>query len=50
MNNRNQQTNPVPAPVRQPLPGSAAAHLNVFSVEEYESKGKSGKRWTKVVK
>jgi len=29
--------------------GSApATHLNVFTVEEYESNGKSGKRWTKV--
>lgn len=50
MNNRNQQ--PV-RPVQQPLPvqserSSAATHLNVFTVEEYKSNGKTGKRWTKV--
>jgi hypothetical protein len=45
MNNRNQQPT---RPVQQPLPGSVPTHLNVFTVEEYESNGKSGKRWTKV--
>jgi len=50
MNNRSQQTNRAPTPVQQSLPGSAPAttHLNVFTVEEYESNGKAGKRWTKV--
>jgi hypothetical protein len=45
MNNRNQQTT---RPVQQSLAPSAITHLNVFTVEEYESNGKSGKRWTKV--
>jgi hypothetical protein len=44
MNNRNQQ--PI-RPVQQPLSPPATTHLNVFTVEEYESNGKSGKRWTK---
>ena len=50
MNNRNQQTNHAPAAVQQSLPAStpAATHLNVFTVEEYESNGKAGKRWTKI--
>jgi hypothetical protein len=50
MNNRNQQTNRAPAAVQQSLPGSAPAttHFNVFTVEEYESNGKAGKRWTKI--
>jgi hypothetical protein len=45
MNNRNQQPT---RPVQQPLTPTAITHLNVFTVEEYESNGKSGKRWTKV--
>jgi hypothetical protein len=48
MNNRNQQTNRVPAPVQQSLPASASAYLNVFTVEEYERDGKTQKRWTKI--
>jgi hypothetical protein len=38
------------APVQHSFPGSApaATHLNVFTVEEYESNGKAGKRWTKI--
>ena len=50
MNNRNQQTNrnlaPVqaPAPVQQSLPSSIPTYLNVFTVEEYESNGKTGER------
>jgi hypothetical protein len=47
MNNRN-QNNRSPAPVQQSLPGSTPTHLNVFTIEEYESNGKTGKRWTKV--
>ena len=27
---------------------SAAAYLNVFTVEEYESNGKTAKKWTKI--
>jgi hypothetical protein len=49
MNNRNQQqTNRTPAPVQQSLPAPALTYLNVFTVEEYESNGKAGKRWTKI--
>ena len=51
MNNRNQQSTnrtPAPAPVQQSLPASALTYLNVFTVEEYESNGKSGKRRTKI--
>jgi hypothetical protein len=36
MNNRNQQNN------------AASTYLNVFTVEEYESNGKTGKKWTKI--
>jgi hypothetical protein len=45
MNNRNQQPT---RPVQQPLAPPATTYLNVFIVEEYESNGKTGKRWTKV--
>jgi hypothetical protein len=45
MNNLNQQ---LTRPVQQPLAPSATTHLNVFTVEEYESNGTSGKRWTKI--
>ena len=53
MNNRNQQNSnrtssiqltPPPAPASTPT----LTHLNVFTVEEYESNGKAGKRWTKI--
>ena len=27
---------------------TAPTYLNVFTVEEYESNGKSGKKWTKI--
>jgi hypothetical protein len=51
MNNRNQQhtnrTLPLtPAPT--PAAASTPTYLNVFTVEEFESNGKSGKRWTKI--
>ena len=39
MNNRNQQTARVPAPAE----ATAPTYLNVFTVEEYESNGKTGK-------
>jgi len=42
MNNRNQQTG------RNAEPAPAPSYLNVFTVEEYESNGKTGKRWTKI--
>ena len=43
MNNRNQtQTN------RAPASAAALTYLNVFTVEEYESNGKTQKRWTKI--
>jgi hypothetical protein len=49
MNYRNQQqTTRTPAPVQQSLPAPAHTYLNVFTVEEYESNGKAGKRWTKI--
>lgn len=47
MNNRSQQPIRASAPVQQPLAAPATTHLNVFTVEEYESNGKTGKRWTK---
>ena len=51
MNNRNQQqTNrtsaPAAAPVQAQLP--TLTYLNVFTVEEYESNGKTQKRWAKI--
>jgi len=47
MNNRNQNQAQTHLPVE---PASAPAHtyLNVFTVEEYESNGKTGKKWTKI--
>jgi hypothetical protein len=49
MNNRNQQqTSRAPAPVQQPLPAPAPTYLNVFTVEEYESNGKTQKKWTRI--
>jgi len=53
MNNRNQtQTNRAPAPAQQSLAAPAAAlaltYLNVFTVEEYESNGKTQKKWTRI--
>jgi len=44
MNNRNQQT----ARSTAPAEATAPTYLNVFTVEEYESNGKTGKRWTKI--
>ena len=38
MNNRNQQTARATAPT----------YLNVFTVEEYESNGKTAKKWTTI--
>jgi hypothetical protein len=44
MNNRNQQTARVAAPAET----SAPTYLNVFTVEEYDNNGKTGKKWTKI--
>jgi hypothetical protein len=44
MNNRNQQT----ARVTAPAEATAPAYLNVFTVEEYESNGKTQKKWTRI--
>ena len=44
MNNRNQQT----ARSTAPAEASSLTYLNVFTVEEYESNGKTGKKWTKI--
>ena len=43
MNNRNQQT----ARTTAPAEATAPTYLNVFTVEEYENNGKSGKKWTR---
>jgi hypothetical protein len=43
MNNRNQNQRTL-IPTAPP----AATYLNLFTVEEYESNGKTGKRWTKI--
>ena len=43
MNNRNLQT--ATGPARAEVTRN---YLNVFTVEEYESNGKTGKKWTKI--
>jgi hypothetical protein len=50
MNNRNQNQRTAPTAPTQlsALPSAAPTYLNVFTVEEYESNGKTGKRWTKI--
>jgi hypothetical protein len=50
MNNRNQQQPNRPAPAAAPVQAQlpALTYFNVFTVEEYESNGKAGKRWTKI--
>ncbi len=44
MNNRNQQT----ARTTAPAEATAPTYLNVFTVEEYESSGKTQKKWTRI--
>jgi hypothetical protein len=46
INNRNQTQ----TAARGPAPAEAPAHtyLNVFTVEEYESNGKTQKKWTRI--
>jgi hypothetical protein len=46
MNNRNQQTARATAPAEATAP--TLTHLNVFTVEEYESNGKTQKKWTRI--
>ena len=50
MNNRNQnQRTPAPAPTQlSTIPSAVPTYLNVFTVEEFESNGKTGKRWSKI--
>ena len=50
MNNRNQnQRTSSPAPTQlSTLPSGSPAYLNVFTVEEFESNGKTQKKWTKI--
>ena len=47
MNNRNQNQR---ALITSPPPAAApaATYLNVFTVEEYESNGKTQKKWTRI--
>ena len=44
MNNRNQQT----ARATAPAEATAPTYLNVFTVEEFESGGKTQKKWTRI--
>ena len=44
MNNRNQQA----ARATAPAEATALTYLNVFTVEEYESNGKTQKKWTRI--
>ena len=44
MNNRDQQTVRSTAPAEAP----SLTYLNVFTVEEYESNGKTQKKWTRI--
>ena len=44
MNNRNQQT----ARSTAPAEASSLTYLNVFTVEEFESGGKTQKKWTRI--
>ena len=45
MNNRNQQT----TSATTPAVATAPTYVNVFTVEEYESNGKTGEKWTKIL-
>ena len=47
MNNRNQNQAQTRLPV-EPSPAPTLTYLNVFTVEEYETNGKTQKRWTKI--
>jgi hypothetical protein len=45
MNNRNQNQGRLPV---ETAPAAAPTYLNVFTVEEYESNGKTQKKWTRI--
>ena len=45
MNNRNQNQARLPV---EPAAPAVSTYLNVFTVEEYENNGKTGKKWTKI--
>lgn len=45
MNNRNQNQARLPV---EPAAPAAPTYLNVFTVEEYESNGKTQKKWTRI--
>jgi len=45
MNNRNQNQARLPV---EPAAPAAPTYLNVFTVEEYENNGKTGKKWTRI--
>jgi hypothetical protein len=45
MNNRNQNQARLPV---EPAPAATPTYLNVFTVEEYESNGKTQKKWTRI--
>jgi hypothetical protein len=45
MNNRNQNQARLPV---EPAAASAPTYLNVFTVEEYETNGKTQKKWTRI--
>ena len=47
MNKRNQNQRTL-IPASPPVVAPAAAYLNVFTVEEYESNGKTQKKWTRI--
>jgi hypothetical protein len=47
MNNRNQNQRTL-IPASPPAAPPAAIYLNVFTVEEYESNGKTQKKWTRI--
>ena len=45
MNNRNQNQARLPV---DPAPAPTLTYLNVFTVEEFESNGKTQKKWTRI--
>jgi hypothetical protein len=45
MNNRNQTQTRLPV---EPAASPTLTYLNVFTVEEYESNGKTQKKWTRI--
>jgi hypothetical protein len=47
MNNRNPAQRSMVPLAPTPTPAQTPTYLNVFTVEEFESNGKTGKRWTR---